>query len=113
MAIAHVGAGTVLYETSLPNANEVKGSLFADSRASKGTAVVCWAAGSGGTLNLYKVMKHSGEEVLVGTESVVAGTEGAAVIVVDFPLGQAKASFTPTTFGDITKVEIEMRSLGR
>ena len=43
MAIAHVGAGTVLLLTSVPSAAEVKGDIFADSKAAAGTVVTCFS----------------------------------------------------------------------
>lgn len=112
MAIAHVGAGTVLHATSMA-AGETESVEFADSRNSTGTAITCLAVGSGGTLKVYKKMKASGNFVEISSESVTAGLTTPTVVSLDFPLGLGKASFTPTTHGDVTLIEIEMRSRGR
>lgn len=113
MAISHVGAGTVLHATSVADANEVKSDVFADARASAGVVATCFSVGAGGVLKVYKVMKHSGEEVEIESEAVTAGTANPTVIDIDFPLGVSRASFQSDAFGSVTQVEIEMRSKGR
>ena len=113
MAIAHVGAGTVLHATSMVT-GETDSTEFADSRPATGTVITCLVVGSGGTLRVYKKMRASGEFVEISSEAVTAGTGNPTVVSLDFPLGHGKASFDPgLTYGDVTLIEIEMRSRGR
>ena len=116
MAIAHVGAGTVLHATSLPSASAVKSDIFADSKNARGTVVTCWCDGADGTLRIYKIMKHTGEEIEIeipGGNTVTAGAANARFIDIDFPVGRGRCTFASSSFGSVTRVEIEMRSKGR
>ena len=99
MAIAHVGSGTVLHETSLPDAVEKKSTEFADSRASRGTVVTCVAVGSGGTLKVYKKMKGSGNYVEISSDAVTAGLTTPLVVDFAFPVGLGQASLRPRLTG--------------
>lgn len=113
MAIAHVGAGTVLLLTSVPSAAEVKGDIFADSKAAAGTVVTCFSLGASGTLKVYKIMRGSGQEVEVESQAVTAGLLTPTIVDIDFPLGRGRATFQSDSYGSVTQVEIEMRSKGR
>ena len=111
MAIAHVGAGTVLHATSMA-VEETDGVEFADARSATGTVITCVQVGTTGTLRVYKKMRASGQFVLISSESVAAGLTTPTVVSLDFPLGQGYASFEPGD-ANATLVEIEMRSRGR
>jgi len=113
MAIAHVGSGTVLHETSLPDGDEKFSTEFADSRASAGTVVHCLSTGSGGTVKVYTKMKASGTWVEESSDTLTAGSTSPLILDFDYPLGVAKVSFDPTVFGDVTLIEVQVRSKGR
>lgn len=110
--IRFVGAGTLLRATSMLT-GETKTAEFADTKSAIGTSVTCSVVGSGGTFRVYKIMRGTENHVEISEDTVTAGLGNPFTASFDFVVGHGIASFEPTTFGDVTSIEIEFRSKGR
>jgi hypothetical protein len=109
--MAEKGRAAILYETSLANADEKFSEVFENVPGATGTMLKFLAIGSGGTVKLYQRMLASGKFILVESQSITAGTDNAVIINLNYA-DDIKASFTPTTYGDVTLIEINAQSRG-
>tara|TARA_Y100001938_G_scaffold151201_1_gene247347 strand:- start:3578 stop:3913 length:336 start_codon:yes stop_codon:yes gene_type:complete len=109
--MAEKGRAAILYETSLASADEKFSEVFQNVPGATGTMVKFLALGSGGTVKLYQRMIASGKFILVESSSITAGTDNAVIINLNYA-DDIKCSFTPTTFDDVTLIEINAQSRG-
>lgn len=109
--MAEKGRAAILYETSLANGDEKFSEVFQNVPGATGTMVKFLAIGSGGTVKLYQRMLASGKFILVESEAITAGTDNAVIMNLNYT-DDIKASFTPTTYGDVTLIEINAQSRG-
>ena len=96
---------TSIYDTDV--SAEVTGSVFEDDAGSTGTACLCHALGSGGTLTVQRLMGSSGQWVDISSEAVTASTP--LFLVYDAPLVETRAKFNPTTTASLIEVEFWSR----